>query len=74
MLYPFCVVILYSLLQLVKIDSNVPVPMIADKTKLSSRKVARIITFMLDYGLPCTVTVLIIVFWVLGTSNIIDNQ
>ena len=71
--YPFCVVVLYSLLKMVLTDSDVPVPVMAGKEKLRNRRAASFILFMLDFGLPCIVIIFIIIFWVLGIANIIAS-
>ena len=72
MMYPFCVVTLYSLLEAVTPDDEVPVPLTDDKKEQGEKTVARIISFMLDYGLPFTFTLFSIVFLALGigTANI----
>ena len=63
MLYPFCVVALYSILQfLVAQDQDIPVAMKVDKTKWKVKGAAK-----LDIGL--IVFMFIILFWILGIIN-----
>ena len=70
MLYPFCVVVLYSLLKMVKADNDVPVSVMVGKKEVKTRKAASFILIMLDFGLPCIVIIFIIIFWGLGIANI----
>ena len=70
MMYPFCVVTLYSVMQLFEdeeIDTITPVG--PKKTEWRRKITIMTVTFMLDYGLPALGTIFIIVFWMLGFIN-----
>ena len=70
MLYPFCVVTLYSILQfLVAQDQDIPVAMKIDKTKWKIKGAAKLVNVLLDVGLPAIVIMFIILFWILGITN-----
>ena len=68
MIYPFCVVTLYSMLEFLKgQDQNVPVAM---KIEKKTWKIKEVVNFLLDTGLPAIVLIFIIFFWTLGIINI----
>ena len=70
MLYPFCVVTLYSVLEFLKAqDQDIPVPVKNEKNKWKVTKVVKLINFLLDFGLPVIVIIFIIIFWILGINN-----
>ena len=70
MLYPFCVVTLYSVLQfLVGQDQDIPVAMKIEKTNWKIKGAAKFVNFLLDFGLPAIVIMFIIIFWILGIAN-----
>ena len=73
MVYPLCVVTLYSVLQFLKAhDQDIPVPMeiktVGWKNK-SAKSATRIVNFLLDFGLPLMFLLLIIIFFILGIIN-----
>ena len=75
MLYPFCVVTLYSVLQiLVAREQDVPVAMGIEKTKLKIKRATKFVNFLLDSGLPTLVIIFIVIFWMLGITNITSNE
>ena len=58
MMYPFSVVTLYSVLEGIKNDGlNIPETCLLIRKDHMSKRSARIINFLLDYGLPVLVTV-----------------
>ena len=70
MLYPFCVVTLYSVLEFLKMkDQDIPVPVKNENKKWKVSKVVNLINFLLDFGLPVIVIIFIIIFWILGINN-----
>ena len=70
MLYPFCVVALYSVLEFLKgQDQDIPVPVKNENKKWKVSKVVNLINFLLDFGLPVIVIIFIIIFWILGIIN-----
>ena len=70
MLYPFFVVMLYSILQFLRVYAqDVPVPMKSGKLAWKTRIVAKIVNFLLDFGLPIMFIIFIIIFWILGIIN-----
>ena len=70
MLYPFCVVMLYSISQFLQVyDQNIPVPMKIGKLEWEKRIVPKIVNFLLDFGLPIMFIIFIIIFWILGIIN-----
>ena len=70
MLYPFCVVMLYSISQFLQVyDQNIPVPMKIGKLAWENRIVPKIVNFLLDFGLPIMFIIFIIIFWILGIFN-----
>ena len=72
MFYPFCVVTLYSLLQFLRAkELDIPVMLALNKSGGRNTKISlmRIVTFLLDFGLPLLVTIFIIIFLVLGFTN-----
>ena len=79
MLYPFCVVTLYCLLQFLKVhDQDIPVPMKIEKVGWKNKSVRKIINVLLDFGLPFIFLIFIILFFILGlintTSTIANNS
>ena len=71
MIYPFSVVTLLAILEFLKgQDQDVPVAMKIEKRTWKIKKVVKMVNFMLDIGLPVIVTIFIIIFWILGMSNI----
>ena len=70
MMYPFCVVTLYSVMEILREDNlNTPVLLMRNTKLLRSKKKLRTVSFLLDYGLPMLVTIFIIIFWMLGIMN-----
>ena len=70
MMYPFCVVTLYSVMEFLREDDlNKPVLFMRGTKILRSKKKIRTVSFLLDYGLPIFVTIFIIIFWTLGIMN-----
>ena len=70
MLYPFCVVTLYSVLQFLKTwNQNIPIPMKSEKQEWKIKKITEIVNFLLDLGLPVMVFIFLIIFWILGIKN-----
>ena len=70
MLYPFSVVTLYALIELLKRqDQDIPVPAKSDKSKWKVTKVLKLLNMLLDFGLPVIVLIFIILFWILGIIN-----
>ena len=70
MLYPFCVVTLYSLLKFLKVhDQDILVPMKIEKNALKNKSVTKILNFLLDCGLPFIFLIFIIIFSILGIIN-----
>ena len=65
--YPFCVVTLYSLLQILKEhDQDIPVPVKVTKAAWKNKSVKKIVNFLLDIGLPIIYFIFIIIFCILG--------
>ena len=70
MLYPFCVVSLYSLLQFLRVqDQDIPVPMKDEKVVWKNKIVTKIVNFLLNFGLPFIFLIIIIIFFILGFIN-----
>ena len=73
MVYPLCVVTLYSVLQFLKAhDQDIPVPMEMKKVgwkNKNAKSATRIVNFLLDFGLPLMFLLLIIIFFILGIIN-----
>ena len=71
MCYPFCVVILYAVRELLQEgDPNVPVSLDQDKGGTMVRTTIKVVTSLLYQGLPLLAVIFIILFWVLGFNNI----
>ena len=60
MFYPFCMVTLYSVMELIRNDEDAP---------LTRKRMITIIFLMIDYGLPTLAITFSIIFWVLGIIN-----
>ena len=70
MIYPFCVVSLYSALEYLKAyDRDVPVALKIEKTQWKITTAARVVNLMLDFVLPIIVIMFIIMFLILGIGN-----
>ena len=74
MLYPFFVVSLNSLLEVLKNKkNNINIKQISDDMMYSEEKMnetsLKIVSFLLDWGLPIMFTVFIGIFWALGLAN-----
>ena len=70
MLYPFCVVMLYSTFQFLKAhDQDIPVPMKIENVEWKNKHVTKIVNCLLDFGLPVIFLIFIIIFWILGVIN-----
>ena len=70
MVYPLCVVTLYSVLQFLKAhDQDIPVPMKMEKAGWKNKNLTKIVAFLLDFGLPFLFLLLIIIFFILGIIN-----
>ena len=76
MIYPFCVVSLYSALEYLKAhDQDILVVLKIEKTKCRIIKAARVVNLMLDFVLPIIVIIFIIMFFILGIINtLIQHQ
>ena len=72
MLYPFLVVSLYSILEVLKNKKN-KIKTAAgdwiDKGNLLNSNTFKIVSFLLDWGLPLLVTIFIILYCTLGLVN-----
>ena len=65
--YPFCVVTLYSLLQVLKEhDQDIPVPVKVAKAARKYESVKKIVNLLLDFGLPIIYFIFMIIFCILG--------
>ena len=60
MFYPFCMVTLYSVMELIRNDEDAP---------LTRKRMITMISLMIDYGLPILAITFSIIFWVLGIIN-----
>ena len=70
MIYPFCVVTLYSTLEFLRQhDRDIPVALKIENTKWKIEKATRIVNIILDIGLPVIVIIFIIMFLILGFIN-----
>ena len=70
MLYPFCVVMLYSVSQFLKVhDQDIPVPMKIKKAAWKNKSVTKTVNFFLDFGLPGVFLIFIVIFCILGINN-----
>ena len=70
MLYPFCVVMLYSVFQFLKVhNQDIPVPMKIEQVAWKNKHVTKIVNFLLDFGLPVIFLIFIIIFLLLGIIN-----
>ena len=79
MLYPFCVVSLYSLIQFLRVhDQDIPVPMKDEKVVWKNKSGTKIVHFLLDFGLPFIFLIFIVLFFILGlintTSTVANNS
>ena len=82
MVYPLCVVTLYSVLQYVKAhEQDIPIPLEIKKVgwrNTSAKSATRIVNLLLDFGLPLIFLLLIIMFFILGnintTSTVFNNS
>ena len=61
MFYPFCMVTLYSVVELKRNDD--------DEALLTRKRMITMISLMIDYGLPILAITFSIIFWVLGIIN-----
>ena len=74
MLYPFFVVTLYTVREVLTNKKNTikttgSGDWVNKDNKINTRAV-RAVTFMLDWGLPTLVTLFVIFFWLLGMINV----
>ena len=72
MMYPFCVVALYSLLDIIKnkkTKSKTGSLDCIDTRDLMNMRTIRTVTFLLDFGLPIFVIIFLIIFWIFGLTN-----
>ena len=70
MMYPFSVVALYSVQELLKSeDLDITVALMQKNTESVKRRAMKTVNNMLDYGLPLLALIFIILFWVLGIAN-----
>ena len=70
MFYPFCIVMLYSVFQFLKVHGQeIPVPMKPEKVAWKNKHVTKIVNFLLDFGLPVMFLTFIIIFRILGIIN-----
>ena len=77
MMYPFCVVTLYSVMEALKnkkTNTKTVAPDCLYTRDLMNERSMRAVTFLLDWGLPILVTVFIIFFWSLGITNYVSSQ
>ena len=74
MLYPFFVVTLYTVREVLGNKKNtIKTKGSGDwvnKENMIKTKAVRTVTFLLDWGLPLLVTLFIIFFWLLGMINV----
>ena len=74
MMYPFFVVSLYTVMEVLKNKKNksqvkqAAGEWINKEDKYNTRMI-RMVSWTLDWGLPCLVTTFIIIFWTLGLVN-----
>ena len=70
-MYPFCVVMLYAVLELVSEgDSNIPVSLVQNKGRMvMNKKTKWIVTYLLNPGLPLIAIFFIMIFSWLGINN-----
>ena len=70
MIYPFCVVTLYSALEFLKAHyQDIPVALKIEKTEWKIKKAEGIVNQILDLGLSIIVIIFITVFFILGIIN-----
>ena len=72
MLYPFCVVTLYSLMDNIKnkkTKSKTGALDCIDTRDLMNMRTIRTVTFLLDFGLPIFVIIFLIIFWIFGLTS-----
>ena len=77
MMYPFCVVTLYSVMEALKnkkTNTKTVDPDFLYTRDLMNERSMRAVAFLLDWGLPILVTVFIIFFWSLGITNYVSSQ
>ena len=75
MLYPFCVVTLYSVMEVMKNKRTSSKPSAinpAETREMINLRTIRTLTFLLDWGLPLMVIIFIFIFWILGLTNSAD--
>ena len=75
MLYPFCVVTLYSVMEVMKNRKTSSKPSAINPTEtreMINLRTIRTLTFLLDWGLPLMVIIFIFIFWILGLTNSAD--
>ena len=72
MMYPFCVVSLYSVIEALKntkTKSQISSDAFTESRDLKKNNTIRIVSFLLDWGLPLLVIIFIIGFWAAGLAN-----
>ena len=69
MMYPFSVVMFYSLLEFLMKFGNIHGSLVSDRRDRIINITTRIALFMLDIGLPILATIFILAFWALGITN-----
>ena len=69
MLYPFLVVSLYSIMEVLKNKNNKIVTAAGDWVEKGQLKTVKTISFLLDWGLPLLVTTFIFFYCTLGLVN-----
>ena len=77
MMYPFCVVTLYSVTEALKnkkTNTKTAALDCLDTRDLMNVRSMRTVTFLLDWGLPILVAIFIIFFWSLGITNYVSSQ
>ena len=75
MLNPFCVVTLYAVKQtLLEGDHNSPVTMVQLEGWSVKQRSTRVVTFLLNKGLPLLSIIFTIIFWLLGINNTVKAE
>ena len=70
MLYPFFVVLIYAILEVLEHTQNKVKTAVGDwMIEIDQGKLLRTVSTILDWGLPLLVTTFIILYWTLGLVN-----
>ena len=68
MMYPFCIVTLYSIMELIK-DDDICISFMQGEQKNKRQRTIKAVNCVLDYGLPLMAFLFIVIFCVLGFIN-----